>query len=262
MERIEAFNCLIRAYFCQSQYKAVILIGKSIFYDVNKYGKRNQKEKFFGNMANAYFNEGMYSEAGHMLKYINNYSSKTIELYFLTLKAAVKSKLDILDEAVVIYKDIINKSLDINDYNYLVNSYSNIGDIYLYKDINIAKEYIEKAITLINNCSNIKYNLNCYYNKFLLEIQLKNDITNIEYWFNVSMKYAVETNDCRYQDKLVLNLMHSYISYNMEDAILEKLSMIKHEYNYIANNNVIIECAKHVNSSKLSYDIIKLAQKL
>ena len=32
VERIEAFNYMIRAYFCKSQYKAVILIGKSILY--------------------------------------------------------------------------------------------------------------------------------------------------------------------------------------------------------------------------------------
>jgi len=78
--RIDIFNYLIKSYFIQNQHVVVIGIGKSLESEVYENATQEQKEKFFGNIANSYFQIGNYNECQKMLKSISNFTSAEREI--------------------------------------------------------------------------------------------------------------------------------------------------------------------------------------
>lgn len=257
--RIDIFNYLIKSHFIQNQYIAVISIGKSFIYEVSKNATHSQKEKFFGNIANAYFQLKEYAECEKMLKLISQFTSKETELYFLLLKAVCKSQVNNIFGAIKVYESIIIKAMKIDNFDYIANSYSNIGDLYLKSDINIARENINKAIELIGNCTNSKFMLNCYYNKFLLSLEEK-ESEHIDESFEKSMVLATELNDSVLKNKLVSNILKFYIENNYSCKIPDFIKNIKSKYEYNIQDSTLLACIKHVDDEKIVYKSIKIAQ--
>jgi len=259
--RIDIFNYLIRAHFIQNQYITVVSIGKSFSNEVYKYATNEQKEKFFGNIANAYYQLEQYIECEECLKSIFFFKKKETELFFLSLQATCKSNLGDKDGAIRIYENIINKSLKINNFDYVANSYSDIGDLYLDSNLDIANEYINKAINLTNKCKDKKFILNCYYNKFLISLNGGN-IENIKNSFNFSMKLANNLNDNIVKNKLVLQILNYCIKNNLYNEIFKFIVYLKDRYNYFIQDSTLMSCISHINDEKTVYNIIKIAQKL
>jgi len=257
--RIDISNYLIKSYFFQDQHVVAIGIGKSFENEVSKNATLEQKEKFFGNIANSYFQIGNYNECQKMLKSISNFTSTERELYFLLLKAVCKSELGNKDEAIKIYESIIVKAMKINDFNRAANSYSNIGDLYLKSDINLAKENINKSMKLVAKCTNRKSILECHYNKFLLSIEEKN-IELINKYFKKSMLLAANINDLVTKNKLVSNSLKYYWDSNMNDKIPDFICKLKNEYKYNIEDSTFMSCIKHISDNEILYKVIEIAQ--
>jgi len=177
----------------------------------------------------------------------------------LLLKAVCKSELGNKDEAIKIYESIIAKAMKINDFNWAANSYSNIGDLYLKCDLNLAKKNINKSIELMAKCTNRKSILECHYNKFLLSIEEKN-IELINKYFKESMLLAANVNDLVTKNKLVSNSLKYYWDSNMNDKIPDFIYKLKNEYKYNIEDSTLMSCFKHINDEKTIYKIIKIAQ--
>lgn len=259
--RIEVLNYLIRAHFIQNQYRAVVSIGKSFSNEVHKNATNEQKEKFFGNIANAHYHLKQYKDCEVCLKSIISFNNKETELFFLSLQATCKGKLGNKDDAIKIYENIINKSGEINNIEYMANSYSDIGDLYLKSDIELAKKYINKSIELTSRCKNKKFILNCYYNKLLLSIE-ENNIESIKYSFNFSMSLAKDLNDDIVQNKLVLQILNYCIENKMDDDLVKFIVYLKNRYDYFIQDSTIVSCINHINDKNLLYKVIKIAQKV
>lgn len=257
--RIDIFNYLIKSHFIQNQYIAVISIGKSFVNEVIKNATHGQKERFFGNIANSYFQIGNYKECEKTLKDVSHFTNKETELYFLLLKAVCKSQLDNKLGAIKIYESIIIKAMKINNFDYIANSYSNIGDLYLKSNINIARENINKSIELIDNCTDSKFMLNCFYNKFLLSLEEKNMDCIIKS-FRKSMTLATELNDLVIKNKLVSKSLKYYMDNNMNYKIPDFIYKLKNEYEYNIQDSTLLACIKHVDDEKIVYKSIKIAQ--
>ncbi|WP_346905942.1 hypothetical protein [Clostridium sp.] len=257
--RIDVINCLIKAQFIQNQYEAIVGIGKAVFNEIYDYATNLQKEYFFKGMANAYFKLKDYKECQMYLNSVFSFQDPETELFFLSLKAVCKSELGNKDEAIKIYKEIIDKSSKINNFNYVANSYSDIGDLYLKDDLDIARKNINKSIELTYQCTHKQFILNCYYNKFLLSIKEK-DIKAIEHSFDFSMNLAKELNDSIVKNKLVFETLNYYQYNNLDDEIIEFILLLKDKYNYYIEDSTLIACLKRLNSEKLACKIVKIAQ--
>jgi len=258
--RIDVIIYLIRAQLIQNQYEAIVGIGKAAFNEIYDSATNLQKESFFGNMANAYFKLKEYKECEMYLNSVFSFQNPETELFFLSLKATCKSELGNKDEAIKIYKDIIDKGSKINNFNYVANSYSDIGDLYLKDDLDIARKYIDKSIELTSKCTIKKFILNCYYNKFLLSIKEKN-IENIKYNLDYSIRLAKDINDSTIENKLVFETLNYCINNDLDDEIIKFIILLKDKYNYHVEDSTLIACLKRLNSEKLAYKIVKTAQK-
>lgn len=260
ISKIDIFNHLIKAYFVQNQFIAVIGLGKSLISDVIKSGTVNQKEKFFGNIANAYIQVEEYENCYKTLRLVSSFTSKETELYFLFLRAVSKVKMNDIFGATKAYEEIINKASKINNYNYIANSYSNIGDLYLDRDLDMARKNINKSIELIDKCDNLKFILNCYYNKFLLSLK-ENNFDSIDCFLEKSIKLAVKLNDNIIKDKLINNMVEYYIVNNSEYNILDFIKKIIERHKVELETDSFQFCIKHIKDEKIIYKIIKIAQK-
>lgn len=258
--RIDVIIYLIKAQFIQNQYEAIVGIGKSAINEIYDSATNLQKELFFGNMANTYFKLKEYRECEMYLNSVFSFQNPETELFFLSLKATCKSELGNKIEAIKIYKSIIDKSIKISNFNYIANSYSNIGDLYLKDDLDTARKYIDKSIELTSKCTIKKFILNCYYNKFLLSMKEKN-IENIKYNLDYSMRLAKDINDSVIENKLVFETLNYCISNDLDDDIIKFILLLKDKYNHYVSDSTLIACLKQISSKKLAYKIIKIAQK-
>jgi len=258
--KIDIFNYLIRSYFIQEQYATIVGIGESFTNEVHNHATNKQKEKFFGNIANTYFCINEYEKCEDCLNLISSFQELESELFFLSLKAKCRSELNDKIEAIKIYESIIDKSIKISNLNYIANSYSNMGDLYLKDDLDVARKYIDKSIELTSNCTIKKFILNCYHNKFLLSIKEKN-IENIKHNLDYSIRLAKDINDLTIGNKLVVETLNYCIDNGLDDDIIKFILLLKDKYNYRIEHSTLFACIGKINNEKLAYKIIKIAQK-
>lgn len=255
--KIDIYNYLIKSNFILCQYETIIAICKSIINDVLQYGSIEQKEKFFINMANSYFELRQCDECEKTLRYIRKY--KDYELQGLTLSAICKTLKNDIEGSRKIYESIINLSRKSNNICFIINSYSNLADIYKDIDIDASSAYIKRAIELISEDVDKQFIFNVYYNYLLININL-NDIAISEELFKLTFDLANELKNKGYQNKTVKSIISLYRQNNQHAKIYNIIKYLKNNCNYMVDSDIIIETLKELDDKDLIYDIINITK--
>lgn len=257
--KIITYNNLIKACHSLGQFKEAIVFAKFINDEIENIIDDKVKVSFYSNVAKSFLKEEKYNECLLFIDKGKLYNKDEEEdLIFLTLEADAYSMLREFKNAEKGYLNVINKSNKTGNYNYSINAYSNIADIYRKNcDLEVAKRYINIAIEELGKFEvNTIFKLNVYFNYLLISI-VESNIDDIERYSDISLQLAIKTNNTQKQNRIILELVEFYIKNNMEQKINKLIKNIS-KYNMKLDYEVAVKISLLINNKQKIHDVLKM----
>lgn len=241
--RMKAYKDLIISYRCLKKYDDIVYVAESIEDELNNCRNKSIKSSCYTNIAFAYYKEGKSKESICYYKKLKQLGKNNNELLYLTQEADLYATENDFKKAEKMYMNVISKASIKGDYNYIVNSYSNIADIYRERDLlDEAKQYINKAIDKIN-CGVINiFKLNVYYNAFLIY----NEFEVLEELFYKALPLAIELKNLEKINFLIHHMFNEYLKnkeYNKIFNIIEQTKGLG------INPDILVEVIENIKNS-------------
>lgn len=247
---------LIKAHYNLSEYESVIAVYKIVEQMVIE---TYFKEQLLGITALAHFELEQYIQCEDMLNKIDNYSSAERELFYLTKKASCNILTGKLEVAENIYCKVLDKSIEINNNNYLLNTYSNLIDIYLSLDnINKATELLNKAEKIFYLVKDKQILFNASLSWLIFEIRCNNK-DKVKEVFNNTYRLATEMSNSRLKIKALNQIIQFYKEHDLKSEIYNLIMQLTKEYNSKLDSEVILGAIRFLNDSSQIRDILNSA---
>lgn len=226
--KIRAYRQLIRAHLGLRDYEEVVDIADLIENELEICKNKEDQCSCYNNIALACHKEGKLDESAYYFKKAKQLG-KGDDFFILTLESARDMKKKKFKEAEKGYLNILNKAKNEDNNDYIVESLSNLADVYYEDNIKEkSKESIDEALNSIICGTSKVFRANAYFNAFNIYNKFfSEDIEKIEEFFWAAFQLLIDTNHSERLNDLLEKAIDRYLQSNEYEKIYLIIDSLK-----------------------------------